>query len=126
MNGAMARFSGKTLLIADDDSLFREVLRDLFEAEGARVLEASGGREALGLIRDHSVDAVISDLQMPGGNGLELLREFRRNRTDTPFVLFLTHNLEIQKADALGLGADLVLSKPFEFSELAEALLGRM
>lgn len=119
----MLRLSGKTVLIADDDLLFREVLRDLFEAEGARILEAAGGVQALQLALSNPVDAVISDLNMPEGGGLDFLRGFRAARFSEPFVLLLTNSLEVKRADALEQGADLVFSKPFEFNDLMESLL---
>jgi CheY-like chemotaxis protein len=122
----MQRFAGKTLLLADDDLLFREVVRDLLESEGARILEAADAEDAWKVLQEHSVDAIISDFQMPRGGGLALLDRFREVNFSAPFALFLTGSLELDRATALDRGADLVFSKPFDSAEWLDSLSRQM
>ena len=63
-----------TLLIVDDDDDVRAVLTDQVRLMGFRVLEAAFGGDALDALRGHKVDAVVSDLMMPGMSGLDLLQ----------------------------------------------------
>ncbi len=67
----------KTILIVEDEELVRSMLRDKFEHEGYRVLEAEDGREGQNILEDEKVDLVISDLVMPRQDGLELLMAMR-------------------------------------------------
>ena len=122
----MPRMSGKSILIADDEPLLREVLRELFESEGARVEEASGAQEALERTTRFRFDAVLSDLQMPAGDGWAFLDRFREINLDIPFALMMTAKSDVDRSHAYDRGADLVFSKPFQFSEVLESLLRLM
>ncbi|MBQ7314824.1 MAG: response regulator transcription factor [Clostridia bacterium] len=116
------------LLIVDDESEIRNVLRLLLENKAYEVLEASSGAQAIELVRNTSdIDMIIMDVMMPGISGIEATRTLR-NFTDAP-VLFLTANsLEQSKIDAYAAGGDDYLVKPFSARELllkVEALTRR-
>ena len=107
------------VLVVDDDSLVRELLVRLLTAQGYRVAEADGTDAALALLdRDGEVPLVISDLHMPGRDGLELLREVRIRYPDTAVVM-LTGDGDVATAvECLKIGARDYLSKPVQVQEV--------
>ncbi|MBU6154157.1 MAG: response regulator [Bdellovibrionales bacterium] len=112
----------KRVLIVDDEPMLREILRDLLEFEGALVGESENGRSAFDLYRKEGFDAVVSDIRMPGGDGLELLENLRRLDCVTPVVMLITGFSDLSHDAAYNLGADAVLSKPFDVQELLARL----
>jgi CheY-like chemotaxis protein len=108
------------ILVVDDDAPLREILRDMLEGERYAVDAAADGQEALALVYRERPDLIITDLQMPGLDGLELLRKLRRDLATCQIpVIFLTvvENLDAE-AKALDLGADDYLGKPVERARL--------
>ena len=108
------------ILVVDDDPPLREILRDMLEGERYTVDVAADGQEALALVYRERPDLIITDLQMPGLDGLELLRKLRRDLATCQIpVIFLTvvENLDAE-AKALDLGADDYLGKPVERARL--------
>lgn len=112
----------KILLIEDDDSL-RENIAEAFELEGFEVVEATGGREGLELVRRAAPDLIICDVLMPGITGLNVVLQIRALPgaiAQVPIILFsaLAHKDEIQIG--LAVGASLYLTKPCSLGELIE------
>ncbi|MGH7593180.1 MAG: response regulator, partial [Gemmatimonadales bacterium] len=107
------------VLVVDDDVRVREILVRLLTAQGYRVTEAGGTDAALELLqRDGEVPLVMSDLHMPGRDGLELLREVRVRYPDTAVVM-LTGDGDVASAvDCLKIGARDYLSKPVQVREV--------
>lgn len=103
------------ILIVDDDSLFRHALRSMLESAGFNICEAPGGHEAAEIVRSEAPDAVLSDLYMPDGDGLELLRFVRINRPGVR-VIIMSGGSRLGTFDLLpaarDLGAAAVLAKP--------------
>lgn len=108
----------KSLLVVDDESIIRNSLaRDLTIA-GLAVTTAADGEEAVALINSSAFDIVVTDLVMPGLNGLQVLEAARQRRLTT-IVVILTGNGVMESAiDALRLGADDFLQKPCDTDEL--------
>jgi DNA-binding response OmpR family regulator len=107
----------KTILVVDDKKNIRDSLRDLLEAEGYRVVAAEDGQMALYVARDEKPDLVLLDIMMPGMDGKEFLRVFRRDH-DTP-VIFLTAKVdETDLIIGLEIGADDYITKPFRPREI--------
>jgi response regulator RpfG family c-di-GMP phosphodiesterase len=106
-------------LVVDDDPLVRHTLARVLESQGLPVVEATGGAEALELLRaDPGVSLVITDLYMPGMDGVELLREIRRTYPETA-VMVVTGVAEVDSAvRCLQLGAADYLSKPVVVDEV--------
>ncbi|HXX47501.1 MAG TPA: response regulator, partial [Myxococcota bacterium] len=77
----------RSVLVVDDEPAMREMLVSLLDESGIRAQSASSADEALASSRDAEFDAVLSDIRMPGKNGLALLAELRETRPDTPVVL---------------------------------------
>jgi CheY-like chemotaxis protein len=75
-----------TILVIDDDGLVRSYLRDVLDAGGYTVSEASDGEEGLRQFQDAVPDLVLCDLYMPGREGMETIRELKRLRPDVPVV----------------------------------------
>src|SRR5438067_7447651 len=86
-----------TCLIVDDEPRLRQVLTHLMRADGFRCLEASNGIEALAVLEAESVTLVMSDMQMPKMNGIELLREIRLRQPDVAVVM-ITGNADVEMA----------------------------
>lgn len=105
------------ILIVDDEPPIRRFLRTSFAGQGYRVLEAATGEEALALIRTDRPDLVILDLGLPDVDGNELIRTVRR-ASKVPIIVLSSRDNERGKVEALDLGADDYVTKPFGMDEL--------
>lgn len=81
-------------------------------------MEASNGREALELAKKHQFDIILSDIRMPGGDGVTLTRELRQLHPSNPVVVLITGFADLRSDEAFALGADGYLTKPFRLEEL--------
>lgn len=118
----MKRMPGVRVLLADDEVHLREILRDLFEFEGAIVTEASGGRQAIALLKERSFDVVLTDLRMPDGDGAEILRFIESSGRDGPPCFVLTGDSSASFSVLQQLGVAGIFSKPFDDEELIHSL----
>ncbi|MCQ8771219.1 response regulator transcription factor [Streptomyces telluris] len=108
----------RTVLVVEDDPGVRSTLDQLLRFEGYRVLLASDGLEALGLLEQEGPDLAVVDVVMPGLDGLGLCRMLRRRGDRLP-VLVLTARHEVgDRVAGLDAGADDYLAKPFATEEL--------
>ena len=106
------------ILVVDDEPNYLVVLSELLRDEGFEVFTAPGGDDALKIVKDVDLDMVISDMQMPGMDGMELLGEIKKHDDDLP-VLIITAYAEVDKAvKAMQEGAFSYLAKPFSNDEL--------
>lgn len=113
---------GGRVLLVDDEDMVRRMSAMALQRAGFQVDAASGGEEAIALLRDHRYHAVLSDIGMPGLDGLQLLREVRAHDVDVPVVL-MTGNPDLDTAiRAIELGALRYLVKPVRPHELVEVL----
>lgn len=108
------------ILIVEDDGEMREILGDVFEDHGARVLRASNGVEAFALVEKERIDLVMSDIQMPVMDGIELLRKIRKKDPKIPIVLLATGQSQLSEQGARSLGAAGLILKPFNLRSLAD------
>jgi DNA-binding NarL/FixJ family response regulator len=135
-----------SILLADDHDLMRRGIRDLLESDpGLKVCgEASNGREAIELARRLRPDVAVLDLTMPEMNGLEAIRQFRRELPETELLVFSMHDSEelIREVFAAGargyvLKSDAALDldeavkslsqhKPFFTARISEAILSSL
>lgn len=110
------------LLVVEDDQRTRELLRQVLEREGFKVLLATDGEEALERLAESPIDLVLTDLRMPRMGGQQLLEEIRR-RGLKPLVIAMTaFDEEGLSAEAWKLGVVAFLQKPFGMAELLEAI----
>jgi DNA-binding NarL/FixJ family response regulator len=113
------------VLIADDSALMRERLGALVaEIEGVELVgEAGSAKEALAGIRRLKPDVVILDIRMPGGNGIQVLQEIRKEPAARPIVIMLTAFPYPQyRQKCLEAGADYFFDKASEFDRVASLL----
>jgi DNA-binding NtrC family response regulator len=104
----------KDLLIVDDDPLVCESLREMLALEGYAVDAAQDGRTALARLKGEQYHLVLSDIRMPGLNGLDLLKELKGRDPDT-MVIFITGHGHIEGAvEAIKLGAYDYITKPID------------
>ncbi|MDZ4677794.1 MAG: response regulator [Oligoflexia bacterium] len=115
-----------TLLIVEDDEELREALIFDYEQVGFRVISASNGKIAFDIMKTQKVDIILSDIRMPGGDGVELLKKIRQLNPDIPILMFITGFSDITPQEAIKLGAHKVFEKPFNrqviLSEIYKAI----
>ena len=116
--------SAARVLIVDDDPNILEVLQTRLEASGFAVRTARGGEEALATHRETPADAIITDLRMPGVDGLELLHRLREFDREVPVILLTAHGSIPEAVRAMRDGAYDFLVKPYSGGDLV-ALLRR-
>jgi CheY-like chemotaxis protein len=112
----------KRLLIVDDDPDHRLILRTMFEAKGYGCEEAEDGGVALSKLGTDQMALVLTDLNMPGMNGLELIDQMGRLALlqNTPAILMTIQSMEDMSSEAYKTGARAIISKPYDFSKLLE------
>jgi len=123
-----SKYSGKRLLIADDDSDMRVLLAEYFRRLGFQVDERENGHAALEAAMAGRFDCFIFDVSMPGMSGIELLKRVRDRGIQTPALFLTAHDALSDKVAGFEAGADDYLAKPFSPRELeyrVEALLRR-
>jgi signal transduction histidine kinase/CheY-like chemotaxis protein len=109
------------LLVIDDEESVRRVLAELLNAQGHEVDVASDGRAGLDYLERHRVDAVFTDLSMPGMDGWEVARRIREAHPVTKIVLITGFAGALEEQD-VGSLVDAVVSKPFLYATLARTL----
>ena len=112
-------------LIVDDSSVMHKIVeRSLRQAgvELEQVLEAANGAEALGVLRDHVVDLILCDINMPVMDGLEFVRQVGsvENAKGVPVVMITTEGSETHVVQALSAGARGYIRKPFTPDQVKE------
>jgi DNA-binding response OmpR family regulator len=112
---------GKKILIADDESRIREMVREYAEAEGALCEEAADGREAIDRAAEKEYDAIVLDIMMPRVDGWVACREIR-SHSRVPIIMLSARGEEYDKLFGFELGVDDYLTKPFSPKELMARL----
>ena len=113
------------VLIVDDEPPIRKLLRMGLTTQGYQILEAPDGKTALALMAEKP-DLVILDLGLPDMQGLDLLRTIRTADGSTPIVVLSSRDDETAKVQALDLGADDYVTKPFGMEELLARMRAAM
>lgn len=106
------------VLVIDDEPPIRKLLRMGLSAHGYEILEAPSGRVSLELLEQKKPDLVILDLGLPDIQGLDLLRMIRSRNESVPIIVLSSRGDEAGKVQALDLGADDYVTKPFGMDEL--------
>ena len=119
-----------TVLVVDDETAIRDMLRMALEIADLRCIEADNIHDAFTRVVDERPDIVLLDWMLPGGSGLELLRRLKRGDTtrDLPVILLTAKTAEDNVIQGLDVGADDYITKPFAPRELiarVRALLRR-
>ncbi len=107
----------RTVLIVEDEPRIADLVREYVEAAGFAALVAGDGRSGLKLARTRRPDAVVLDLGLPGLDGLDVIRDLRRDST-VPIVVLTARGDEADRIAGLELGADDYIVKPFSPKEV--------
>ncbi|MFO7830565.1 MAG: sigma-54 dependent transcriptional regulator [Desulfuromonadaceae bacterium] len=106
------------LLIVDDEESLREMLEILFAAEGYVIDVASDGSQALGRLRHQAYDLILTDMRMPGVDGLQLLEQVKQLHPETLVILMTAYSTTAQAVEAMKLGAYDYIVKPFNNEDI--------
>jgi CheY-like chemotaxis protein len=109
-----------TILVADDNAFSRELMRELLESSGYRILEAVNGRNALDQIRRCGPDLVFLDLQMPLQDGFSVIRELRKDSRfrNLPVIAVTASAMIGDRERAIAAGFDSYIAKPIDLCEI--------
>jgi two-component system, chemotaxis family, chemotaxis protein CheY len=115
------------VLIVDDSNSIRAVIRKILKISGFKMdhcLEAENGRQAMELLAENWVDVIISDINMPEVNGLELLEQLAKNETlkEIPVIMITTEGSDRRMQEAFARGAKGFIKKPFLPEEIKKVL----
>jgi len=114
---------GTRVLVADDSSTMRKIiLRSLTAVGVPGAVEAADGEEAVKLFSPGSFDLVLTDWNMPGKNGLEVVTEIRKQDKDVPIIMVTTEAEKSRVLEAIQAGVSDYLVKPFTADTLREKL----
>ena len=114
--------SSRSILVVDDDPSILDMTEDLLTEAGFDVTKCGSGAEALALADEKDWDVVLSDLQMPGTDGLDLLAGMRERRPETPVILMTAFGTIQAAVTAMRAGALDFVTKPFQSEELLVSL----
>ena len=101
----------------DDEPQIRRVMKTALSSEGYEIGEAKSAEEAFDMVREERFDLILLDVNMPGMNGIEACREFRRT-SEIGIIMLTVRDTEADKVSALDAGADDYVTKPFNMPEL--------
>jgi EAL domain-containing protein (putative c-di-GMP-specific phosphodiesterase class I) len=122
MTGESGASVGRRVLVADDEVPLCKILHRVLGAAGFDVVEAHDGRAAIAAVESEAFDVILTDIQMPGATGIELLRRIRARDLDVPVVL-MTGNPEMTDAlAAIELGALQYMCKPFPLDRVVSVI----
>lgn len=118
----MLKTSDVCVLIVDDEEDIREAMTSNLELEGFQILTASSGNEAIELLKTKTPHFIISDIRMPRGDGVTLLKYVRDNFKVTPHIVLFSGFAEITQEEVRALGGLALVSKPPNLDELIELI----
>lgn len=110
----------KKILVVDDSAVIRQVEETVLRNAGYEVVSANGGQEALGRLAATSVALILTDLNMPGVDGVSLIKQVRSagNHRLTPIVMITTESKDTKKQEGKAAGATAWVVKPFTPEQL--------
>ena len=106
------------ILLVEDDSSLREIIRITLEKERYVIEEAANYQTALSKIEDYTYDCILLDIMLPDGNGLSLLETLKKEKKKENVIIISAKDSLEDKVQGLDLGADDYLPKPFHLAEL--------
>ena len=106
------------VLIVDDEELIREILVDAFTQKGAKVDMAESGNEALTKVHNNKYDMVITDINMPNGDGISFLENIKKMPQPTPKLFVCSAYNDFTPARIKELGISKIFTKPIDLSQL--------
>ena len=119
---APGRTPGQTILISDDEPHIRHLVGSKLRNAGFEVLEASNGRDALALAREHLPALIVTDYEMPVMTGYQMSKQLREDQatSEIPIILLTARGHKLSATDLRQTGIRLVMDKPFSPRQLLE------
>jgi len=111
--------SNISILIVDDEEMMRNLLKRILSREGYQIKTAEDGVAALELLKTEKIDMIISDMKMPRMNGLELLKIVKKESPQIGVIIMTAYGDTYTVKDALLLGANEYITKPFKSYEIS-------
>jgi len=108
----------ETILIVDDEKNYPPILSAVLDDAGFETLSAYSGREALSILENSDVDLVLTDMKMPGMDGIELLELIKKRDPELPVIVMTAHGTVEKAVEAMQKGAYSYLLKPFDNEQL--------
>jgi two-component system NtrC family response regulator len=108
----------ETVLIVDDEKNYPLILGAVLEEEGFEILTANSGKKALETLADSDVDLILTDMKMPGMDGMELLEHIKKLDPERPVIMMTAHGTVDKAVEAMQKGATNYILKPFENEKL--------
>lgn len=106
------------LLIVEDDKGLNQGLCKALKADNRQIISCQDLKTAREQLLCGSVSLILLDINLPDGNGLDLLREIKKNTPDTPVIMLTANDTDMDIVDGLEQGADDYITKPFSLSVL--------
>jgi CheY-like chemotaxis protein len=125
MNSMTPAGGGARILVVDDESAIRALLRRKLEQCGYHVTEAENGAVAIDRLREERFDLVLTDILMPERDGLEVLMFLQQEQPETPCVVLSSPSNRVYLDSGRFMGAAGVLQKPFSLDEV-ESVVSRV
>ena len=113
------------IMIVDDNAPMRTLIRHILERAGyTNIVEAYEGHSAFRILKSQKIDVIVSDWNMLGMTGIELLKKVREDRdvSQTPFIMLTVEGLNVRREEAIAYGVNDFISKPFTSRELLDRL----
>lgn len=114
------------ILLVDDEAITLANLTHVLKREGYDVTACKNGEAGLAALRQHDIDLVLTDLKMPGVDGMELLGEVRKHFPEVPVIMITGHASLDSAVEAMKAGAYHYLAKPFRLAEAREVVRGAL
>jgi excisionase family DNA binding protein len=121
VTSAGPRTSPPRVLVADDEASIRELLTRTLALAEYEVATTGDAQSAIAELRQHAYDLFITDLRMPGTDGLSLVREVKRLKPELPVIIITGYSNESSAIEAVNLGVDGYLTKPFRVPQVLAA-----
>ena len=116
------RLKGVSILVVEDEVDLREIIAEILMSEGAVVSQAENGNRAFALLQKNDFDVVISDVRMPGGDGVDLLHCIDKNIPLKPKIFLCSGYNDLSPGDATKLGVIEMFSKPFNLTSMITSI----
>ncbi len=118
----MKLLSNLSILVVEDEGEMRQIMMDDLTFHGASVRGAANGKIALDLLQQNSFDVLVTDIRMPDGNGIDLLKNVNQLMNKTPKIFIFTAFDDLSEEEAKDLGIIKCFHKPFNLKECALAI----
>ncbi|TLZ91057.1 MAG: response regulator [Methanobacteriota archaeon] len=114
------------ILVVDDDAGIRENIADLLSSENYEVVSAANADEAMRVLESQRIDLLLTDFQMPGRNGVELIEAARRANHRVPAILMTAYLYVFEQMDERRREGVTLLRKPFDAEEILQTVAEKL